>query len=103
LGPVSGSPDQKGAKPSMSRHSFLAWVLTIAAGVILGLLVSRRIISMRDVLNLLLGVVLGVLLAQYLLPRRIFGQIDQATDKCHLSVAPLAHRAGTGWRTDSVP
>lgn len=87
----------------MRDHSALFLVLVIAAGVILGLLVVRRLITTRDVVTLLLGVFLGYLLTKYVLPRHFLALQHHPSHKCPLYDGPLAQRVSTGRALDPVP
>ena len=76
----------------MGQPSALFLVLVIAAGVLLGILVARRLITTRDVATLLLGVFLGYLLTKYVLPRHFLALHNRPTHKCLLCVGRMTPR-----------
>jgi hypothetical protein len=82
----------------MTAQSFILLVLGVCLGVLLALVISRRLISWQHVATFALGLLLGVMLGQYVLTRRIFGQVDHATDKCLLYDARMTQCGPAAWR-----
>lgn len=83
----------------MRDHNAVFLILVVGAGALLGILVSRRLITTRDVANLLLGVFFGYLLAKYVLPRVYVCQLPTAnvpSHKCLLYDGPFVQRVSAG-------